>query len=405
VKRLLVLTVLLLAVASVAAAGIHEWEHNAHRRLNPAPVIYDHVPPLAKSKAVGNYVLGFYPYWSTGTADLPLDALDEIAYFGLEIDGQGNVTNWRGWPRDDLVTAAHNEGVRVTLTVICFSQTNMNTLLPSATNRTRLIGNVLDAVAQGAADGVNLDFEGLPAAQKQNFVVFVQELHDALLDENPSAALSIDTPAVDWSGAFDFDALAAEARLFVMAYDYHYKGGDPGPVAPLFGSTLWGQYAYDWTFDDYETYLAPYTLGRVIVGMPLYGYDWPSTGPEVPGEATGTASARTILEAWDMAATHGGATWDSASRTVYLTYQDAGWRQLWYENLNSLDLKFAYAQTRGAGGIGFWTVTYGGANPGLWNLVRDYRGGDDDDDDDDDTVPPADDDDDDDSGGCGGVVF
>ena len=39
----------------------------------------------------------------------------------------------------------------------------------------------------------------------------------------------VDMPAVDWSDAYDESTLATLSDgLFIMGYDYHYSGGDPG---------------------------------------------------------------------------------------------------------------------------------------------------------------------------------
>ncbi|MDP8225707.1 MAG: glycosyl hydrolase family 18 protein [Candidatus Lernaella stagnicola] len=404
-KRLWLALLLLSMAAGFAFAGIHQLEHNAYRTLvDPSPVYVDDVPPLAPAKAGDEpYVAGFYPYWGDDIGLLQYDVLDEVIYFGADLNGQGDITSLHGWPRQDLVAAAHAEGTRVTLAVICFSATDMNQLLPSATNRANAIDQLVEAVNEGGADGVNVDFEGLPVAQKQNFVTFVQQLKAGLQVEDPDAIVSVDTPAVDWSGAFDFDALAAHGRLFIMAYDYHWRTGDPGPVAPLLGSDFWGQYAYDWTLDDYQTYITPYTLERVLLGVPFYGYDWPSAGSGIPGTATGSATAYGILQAWDRADAHGGGQWDAPSSTAYAIFYEGGWRQLWYEDLDSLADKLDYAATREVGGVGFWTAYYAADNQDIWDLVAEYKygsPGDDDDDDDDDN-----DDDDDDSGGCGQVVF
>jgi len=49
--------------------------------------------------------------------------------------------------------------------------------------------------------------------------------------------VTLATPAVDWSSAWDFNALATESDgLFIMGYDYYWKGSSTtGPVSPLKG--------------------------------------------------------------------------------------------------------------------------------------------------------------------------
>jgi len=382
---------LVLCLVGWADAGIHRFEHQRHRGepLRPSSAVSLPVP-LAARDAGTPYILGFYPYWASGYETIPFTLLDELVYFGADVEENGDFSSLHGWPDAELIAAAHPEGCRVTLTLILFSPSAQRTLLSDADYRDNLTANAVAAVVEGGGDGINVDFELLPNDQKQNFVLWLNELAGALEAALPGASLTVDTPAVDWAGSYDYDQLASVARLMIMAYDYHWPSGDPGPVAPLLGSDLWGDYAWDWTVEDYRTYLAPYDLTHALLGMPFYGYDWPSAGPEIPGTAVASADAWTILAAGDVAAAQGGGLWDAASLTPYVIYQDKGWRQCWYEDLDSLALKLDFAAAEGLGGVGFWTATYAGDDPGIWGLVEQYKYGDDDDDND-----VADDDDDD----------
>jgi len=88
-----------------------------------------------------------------------------------------------------------------------------------------LIKNLLYEVNRAGADGVNIDFESFPESQKDNLVSFVKNLRKSLRDSIPNAQVTLATPAVDWSNAWDFNALATESDgLFIMGYDYHWKG-------------------------------------------------------------------------------------------------------------------------------------------------------------------------------------
>jgi spore germination protein YaaH len=116
-----------------------------------------------------------------------------------------------------------------------------------------------------------------------------------------------------------------------------------------------------------------------VLGLPLYGYDWPSSGKAIPGTATADAEARTVVEAWALAADHDGGGWDDPSSKPYLIYQDGGWRQLWFETPESLGAKLDYAAAAGLGGVGFWALTYDGGAAEIWDRVAAYKAGADDD--------------------------
>ncbi|MCZ7586461.1 MAG: glycosyl hydrolase family 18 protein [Deltaproteobacteria bacterium] len=388
------------ADSSAIAPSLIEPHQTAHqmfleqakaRGLEPARAPHPATVELAPYAAADltAEVFGYYPYWSTtAPADLRLDLLSTIAYFSLEIDGQGYVTATHGWPDGDLIDEAHAAGVRVVLCVTNFSPSQQTTLLGSATNRARAIANIVDEVVDGGGDGVNIDFELLPVSQKANFVTFMNELGAALETAIPGSHFSAATPAVDWAGSYDYDKLAAATDLlFIMGYDYHYKGGDPGPVSPLYSAGPWGLSIED-TLDDYELYIAPYSLADVVLGLPLYGYDWPATSAAVPGTKRGNGIARILstIEGWIGTSPYGPRLFDGNARSPYLTFQKPGdgWHQLWYEDGASMAERFAYAQTRGTAGIGFWALGYTGTDDDVWDEVEDayFIPGDDDDDDD-----------------------
>ena len=56
-------------------------------------------------------------------------------------------------------------------------------------------------------------------------------------------------PPVDWSNAWDYNALASISDgLFIMGYNYHYSGSSTtGPNSPLSGTG----YNLSWTVNDY----------------------------------------------------------------------------------------------------------------------------------------------------------
>ena len=158
------------------------------------------------------------------------------------------------------------------------------------------------SVKSANADGVVLDFEGMSvASERVNLVSFTQEFRAALQANLPHAEIYLATPAVDWSGVYDYANLAANSDgLFIMAYDYHWAGATTaGPVAMLDSSATWGTYATRWTVNDYLTK----TSGdHLILGVPYYGYDWPTASQNtVPSSATanGTAKIYSVKAAGD----------------------------------------------------------------------------------------------------------
>ena len=112
------------------------------------------------SREPSHVVFGYHPYWN-GTAYLNYEynMLSHIAWFGLALSAGGNITNDHGWPINGLVDLAHSHGVKVIVTVTLFENADIGTLLGNAGTRQSAINNLIAAVSEGNADGVNIDFE------------------------------------------------------------------------------------------------------------------------------------------------------------------------------------------------------------------------------------------------------
>jgi spore germination protein len=323
------------------------------------------VPPPQPLRAPGDRpdvtVYGYWPYWGDNLDTLMWDQLTHVAIFNVDLNPDGTLSQTQRWHNvaAQAMSLAAPYGVRVHLCMTSFSDATTNAVLSSAAYRATAINQLAALVNQYGAHGVNIDIEGLDYAQKANFVTFVREAN-ARFDD-----VFVAMPAVDWSGAFDYDQIALNSDgLFIMGYGYHWTGGNPGPNAPLYGGAPWGVHSLSWTVDDYRTWGAP--DDTLVLGLPLYGNDWPSTGTNVPGTATGTGSAAVYTSAVATARAHG-RRYDTGTETPY-TFPSST-RQLWYDDAESLAAKIQYAVDEGIQGVGFWALTYDDADPVLWQAI------------------------------------
>ena len=319
-------------------------------------------PPLrAPSDRPDITVYGYWPYWGDPMDTMPWDQLTHLAVFDVGLEPDGTLSNTHRWHDNaaNAVSLAAVHGVKVHLCLTSFSSATMDAVLRSPTLRAQVIQQLDAMVDQYGADGVNVDFEGLGVANKADFVDFVVELQ-AAVDE-----VYLAMPAVDWAGAYDFDELSAVADgLFIMGYAYHWTGGSPGPNAPLYGGTPWSPWSLDWSVDDYRTWGA--TDDKLILGLPLYGFQWPTTDTSVPGSSTGTGWAVTYAAAVPAGQSHG-RLYDAQTETPY-AFPSAS-EQLWYDDAESLSAKISYAVDQGLQGVGFWAMTYADADAQLWTAI------------------------------------
>ena len=197
---------------------------------------------------VDREVIGYLPYWEMDYQFKHWQYLTILAWFAVEMNSNGDPTSYHGWGGNDtesLVEEAHAHGVKVVVTITNFNNDQIGTLLKSPAKRQNAIDTCLELMAVHQADGINIDFEFVPSSAKEEFVTFMADLKDAVAAVQPNGHdghVSLAGPAVDWSGAYDYDQLLIHSDgIMVMAYGYHYSGSDPGPVAPLYGGGKWPQ--------------------------------------------------------------------------------------------------------------------------------------------------------------------
>jgi spore germination protein YaaH len=311
-------------------------------------------------------VYGYLAYWSDDLGTVPWDDLTHIAIFSAGVSSNGTLTETSRWDiADDAVLLAEPYGVRVHLCVTNFDPDSLETLLSSATSRETLIDELVEWKGITGAHGVNIDFEGLPYAVKEEFVTFIADLEAAV------GEVVLAGPSVDWAGSFDYDQLTLYSDIFIMGYGYHWGGSSyAGPTDPLYAGsgTVWEgvqSYSLSWSIDDYMTYGAH--PDRVIMGLPLYGYAWATNNNNVPTATLGTGDSVTFAEAWDDEAAYG-RNWEPDSRSPY-TY--GGGQQIWYGDEESVRERIAYVRDEtDIAGIGFWALHYDGDDASFWDMIH-----------------------------------
>jgi hypothetical protein len=359
-------TALVLSVVQAAPVSSVHADHLAHpprlpirARAHRSPP--DPVPPPER------IVYGYYAPWAGELTDLDWARLTHVAVFNVDLNADGSVSGMSGWdtlgPQAVALAAPH--GVKIHLALTCFDDDVMTAVLPDTTRRGILVDTLAAAVDRAGADGVSVDCEGVPGALRDPLTTLVAELQ-AEVDE-----VSIATPAIDWSDAFDKAALSIHAdQIFIMGYDYHWAGGDPGPVAPLMGGAPWSVWSLS---DTVATYLAEGAdPARLVLGLPLYGRTWASTDNTVPGTATASGTSVTLVEGVSLADTHG-RRYDTVTDTPY-TFISAT-SQTWYDDPASIQTKVHWAVDAGLGGVGFWALNYEGNDPDFWAMITDETTG------------------------------
>jgi hypothetical protein len=380
--------------ASLHAQGrsdgsIHRREAERHDRYGPlTEAQWDSVngyhapaaissPSLAMRKeeapcTLTRVVFGWSPSW-LGTAYKAYDysLLSDVCYFSYELDpATGNYTTVGNWKSTDLVPVAKAAGTRVHLCVTLFS--GHLRFLGNSAARSAMIDSVVALLKLRGADGVNIDFEGMPAAARGGFTSFMTELGTRLHSVIPGSRVSIALPAVDWSNVFDAAAMVPYVDLFlIMGYDYHWKGApEAGPVAPKNAGSTWG--SIDVTRSVYTWLDHGIPPSKLALAVPYYGYEWPTRDSAVPSPTTGPGAAVTYA-AIRAKAPMLSPRWDNASSTpYYILGSESSWSQGWYDDAKSLGAKYDLAIMKNLAGIGIWALGYDEGGRELWDALASH---------------------------------
>ena len=238
-----------------------------------------------------------------------------------------------------------------------FNGTLVANLLSTPAGRETHASNLSQLVTGKALDGIDLDYEELPASARDSFSAFVQLLAGKLhaSGKKLSVTVSAKTSASnDWAGpgGDDYAALGAAAdSIKIMAYDKHYPGGSSGDISPL-----------GW-LDQIATYAgATIPAGKIVFGLPWYGYDWTGT----------SASGVTYDQAQSLALSAGATVSHDADGEATFTYSG---HVVYFQDATSYAKKVEYLTSRHSGIAGFAHWRAGAEDPAIWSVVATLKGG------------------------------
>ena len=299
----------------------------------------------------------FAPYWTLAQApSFDITGLSTIAYFSVGANPDGSLdesgAGWSGFESQDLVeliTRAHAAGERVVLTVNDFGQSSLDALTSSATAATTLADALIPLLQAKSLDGVNFDFEGDGSADQGGLTNLIEGVSGALRAADPHWQITMDTyasSASDAGGFYDIPALAPYVdAFFVMDYELNL-GGTPTAASPLTS----GAFS---SLTTLEQYTKAVPASKVILGLPFFGIDWPTTNGTMAAAAAGPATD----VADSQAQGNGPQYWDPVTATAWTSYLvGTQWHESYYEGEYGLYQAAQAATQAGARGVGIWAL-------------------------------------------------
>ena len=324
----------------------------------PPPASVTKGPPIRQHE-----VFGFAPYWALSqSSGFDLAGLTTVAYFSIGINPDGSLDEsgpgWQGFGSQQFITLvdrAHAAGDRVVLTANDFSQASLDALTSSAPAAQRLGQGLLQLVRSKSLDGVNLDLEGSGSGDQTGVTDLVKTVSSLFHGANARYQVTMDTyasSAGDPSGFYNIPALShAVDGFFVMAYELNLKAS-PNPGSAMTSTMFSNQTAV-------QQYAAAAPASKVILGLPFFGYDWPTSNGTLTAQPEG--SPATITAGQEVSSGRP-VYWDADTDTAWTSYQvGSQWHEAFFENPASLYMAAELSQQYGLGGVGIWALGMDGS--------------------------------------------
>lgn len=267
------------------------------------------------------------------------------SFFALE-KGTGNIIENIGSEGQSYIRWAHNNGYEVWA---MFSNNSLrettSKIIGDFEKRQNLIDNIVELVEIYDLDGLNLDFENINYADKNNYSRLVIELAPRL--KALGKTLSVDVTAPDgsenWSLCYDRNVIGHVADYIVfMAYDQYGNSTEAGTTA-----------GHNWVEKNINKFIDQEVVKseKIILGIPLYTRVWTIT------EDPDTDESKTV----DMKDVNrvingkGEKQWNDTLKQYYIEYQENGkTRKMWIEDEKSILEKVSLANKYNLAGIAFW---------------------------------------------------
>lgn len=356
----------MLAKVFYALLGLTLGSIIAYYVYNTNPFIVQEINKPKESN-IKKSVIGFLPFWLINESNTDYSKyLNEITYFNLTIASDGHIEKYAnqreldpGWNTLQKGKFS-NQGLISSIAIFSGKDDVIDKLIENPRQGAQnLITDLNPIIDQYGFTKINIDIEKVSDAtpeQREKFTEFVKEFR-SLLNRNIKISLDVTASSfVKETNLTDPKALGEIVdQIIVMAYDFHHPASTvTGPVAPLTGAGTISEYDVETTIKNAITQIPK---EKIILGIPLYGYSW-----ETINEATRSATIPvSYITVSSKKADNFEGIYDETDQEMYnIKYdEDTGtYRQTFYPNERSTQVKLDLANKYKLGGVAFWALGY-----------------------------------------------
>ena len=285
-------------------------------------------------------------YVSAPVIDGEIEGINVVSPSFYEITASGDIDANIGRNGRNYIEWAHANGYKV-WPIVSNSELGdldaVSNLLSSFENRSYLIKNIVNELIEAGVDGVNIDFENMYQADKDNYSRFIIELAPRLREAG--LTLSVDVTAPDgsetWSLCFDRNVIGKVADYII------FMGYDQNGVSATKAGTVAGA---DWVELNIKKFLGQEGVSKdkLILAMPFYTRLWKESNGTLTSSVVNMRSV-TIPEGVTP-------TWDENTKQNYMEYTQNGTTyKMWIEDEDSLKAKMDLINKYELAGGAFWS--------------------------------------------------
>lgn len=267
--------------------------------------------------------------------------ITDIGYFGAGLNNFGQLT---GVP-DRSKLNGWNGRVHLVIAEVSNPALSHFCLNPDYGIRPALIQSIADAAKD--FDGVQIDFETVASSDRDHYLSFLKEIKASIGNKTLSVALPARTRKIK-EDAYDYKKISRIAdRIIVMAYDEHWSGSIPGPIASL-----------DWCSRVAAWARSKIGSEKLVMGLPFYGRAW---GDVNPSKAYRFSTLATLMNDKSITAVNrsGDIPWFEYEQTVRV--------KVYYEDSRSIFARSLLYRDAKVQKIAFWRL--GLEDPGVWESL------------------------------------
>jgi peptidoglycan hydrolase-like protein with peptidoglycan-binding domain len=301
--------------------------------------------------------------------EISSDAIDVVAPVWFTVCIRDGKTRVNTDYIPGYVGGAHNAGYKVWVTVQSFTPGYTKLIVNNEGCQDQVIADLTSAVDNLGLDGINFDFENMDPADQKLYTAFIARAAAALHAHGAMVSVDINKKKDTnnwWTSCYDRAGLGQVADyLCLMTYDQYTDS--PGPCASI-----------GWVEQAVQATLTEVPAEKLLMGIPLYGYDWINNSRKTLTLEDFSDLANygriTLLsgEVWQVSRWITTPRWSGSTGTNYMKFKDQHGKihEAWYESDESIELKLDLINEYGLAGACSWRYGYAVGKEMIWDSFQ-----------------------------------